>query len=57
MSALPDSDTIQAIRKEEVYDKEGRKHVLGELMADRRTLLVFIRHFCMFRHWTPPPRM
>jgi predicted dithiol-disulfide oxidoreductase (DUF899 family) len=44
--ALPTPDVLASIDREEIYDKDGNKHVLGELIAGKRTLLVFIRHFC-----------
>jgi hypothetical protein len=45
--ALPTTEVLQTISKEVIYDKNGNQHALGELMAGKRTLLVFIRHFCM----------
>jgi hypothetical protein len=30
----------------EVYDAEGKTTKLGDLVKGRRSLLVFIRHFC-----------
>jgi hypothetical protein len=45
--ALPTPEVLASISKEEIYDSQGKKHALGELIAGKRTLLVFIRHFCM----------
>lgn len=46
----PGSDVIHEAREQEVLDKDGRKHRLGDLISGKRTCLVFIRHFC-----EPPP--
>lgn len=45
-TAKPDKGTIERAFEEEVQDKDGVKHRLGELVQGKRTCLVFIRHYC-----------
>jgi hypothetical protein len=40
------SDELSQALKIDVYDAEGKTHTLGDLTKDRRTALIFIRHFC-----------
>lgn len=42
---LTHDELSQALRID-VYDQEGKTMALGELVAGKRTALVFIRHFC-----------
>ena len=44
--AIPDEAVICQALGEEVVDKEGAVHKLGDLIDGKRTCLVFIRHFC-----------
>jgi hypothetical protein len=49
--ALPTPEVLRTISQEAIYDKHGDQHTLGELIAGKRTLLVFIRHFCTAFPW------
>lgn len=39
-------DELSQALKVDVYDQEGNTKALGELVAGKRTALIFIRHFC-----------
>ena len=32
--------------KVEVYDREGKTHILGDLVKGQKSVLIFTRHFC-----------
>lgn len=44
-----DKAIIDRAAQVEVLDKHGAKHRLADLIAGKRTCLVFIRHFCKSR--------
>jgi hypothetical protein len=39
-------DELAQALKIDVFDNEGKTHVLGDLTKGRRTALIFTRHFC-----------
>ena len=39
-------DELAQISKCEVYDREGNTKTLGDLVEGKRSVLIFIRHFC-----------
>ncbi|KAF8194092.1 AhpC/TSA antioxidant enzyme-domain-containing protein [Pholiota molesta] len=43
--AIPDAETLSKAAELEVYDVKGEKVKFGELIKDRKTVVVFIRHF------------
>lgn len=45
----PTAEELSDAFKVEVYDREGKTHALGELVKGKRTVLIFIRHFCKSR--------
>jgi len=40
------AEQIEAARTVEVFDKDGKKTTFGELINDKRIVVIFIRHFC-----------
>lgn len=32
----------------EIFDKDGQKHILGDLTKGKKTAVLFVRHFCGF---------
>lgn len=40
------ADVLSQALKIDVHDQQGKTTALGELVAGKRTALVFIRHFC-----------
>jgi hypothetical protein len=44
--SLPTAAELSEALKIEVYDREGKTHVLGELVKGQRSVLIFTRHFC-----------
>ncbi|KAF7321810.1 hypothetical protein MKEN_00702800 [Mycena kentingensis (nom. inval.)] len=45
MAETLDPQTLAAASKLEVFDAEGKKVTFGSLYADKKTVVVFIRHF------------
>lgn len=46
----PSAEELSDAFKIEVYDHEGKTHALGELVKGKRSVLIFIRHFCKFTY-------
>ena len=44
--ALLTADEVLEALAVEVYDREGKAAALGDLVKGKRTILIFIRHFC-----------
>ncbi|RXK38365.1 hypothetical protein M231_04407 [Tremella mesenterica] len=42
---LPSPVTWDKVRQSEVFDKEGNKIIFGDLVKDKRMVVIFIRHF------------
>jgi len=48
-SQEPSVDQLAEAYKVEVFDKDGSKHTFGDLVKDKKVVVIFIRHFCTFR--------
>lgn len=46
--SLPTAAELSDAFKVEVYDREGKTHALGDLVKEKRSVLIFIRHFCKY---------
>ncbi|EMD95192.1 hypothetical protein COCC4DRAFT_149537 [Bipolaris maydis ATCC 48331] len=44
-TSLPTAAELSNALKIEVYDREGKTHVLGDLVKGKRSVLIFTRHF------------
>ena len=40
------ADQLEAASSVEIFDQDGKKSTFGELIQGKRTVAVFIRHFC-----------
>jgi hypothetical protein len=45
-STLLTRDDLAPALEVDVFDRDGKAQTLGELAKGKRTMLVFIRHFC-----------
>jgi hypothetical protein len=53
--APPTPDELHEALDVTVYDREGKTHTLGALTKDKRSVLIFTRHYCAQpRRATPP---
>jgi hypothetical protein len=43
-------NTLSQALEVDVYDHEGKTEKLGNLIKGKRTVLIFIRHFCEFSY-------
>lgn len=46
-NALLTSDELNYACQIEVYDHTGNKVALGDLVKEKRSVLIFTRHFCV----------
>lgn len=47
-SDKPTPETLVEARQVELQDKDGVTHTFGELTNGKKTVVIFIRHFCEF---------
>ena len=40
------SEQVKEALAVEIYDKDGHKHVIGDLVKGKKTAILFVRHFC-----------
>lgn len=46
MASTLTQEQLQQAYQVEIVDKEGQKHILGDLVKGKKTALIFIRHYC-----------
>jgi hypothetical protein len=39
---------LEIVANAEIFDEAGKSLILGDLITDKRVVLVFIRHFCEY---------